>query len=205
MATDYTEIPTLADRIAAAEAAVVASIGRLVALEADPTEGVRRVFGLFELHVEDVLRGPRLTKALLRVVGDGEDENARWLVPVGERRRLVLLLAPDVGPGIPGETYAPVQGSGFELEDDRARIPEDIVDDESRRILDFDGSHVPLEGLRRLVEAIERRRRETESTVAELLPEEARTRPYPEVEERPDMADRARDATVHARPATIDE
>lgn len=205
MATDYTEIPTLTDRIAAAESAVVASIGRLVAVEPDRTEGVQRVFGLFELDVEDVLKGPRLGKALLRVVGEGEDENARWLVPVGERRRLVLLLAPDVGPGIPDDTYAPVHASGFELEDDRARLPEDVLDDESRRVLDFDGSHVPLEGLRRLVEAIDRRRREPESAVAELLPEEALTRPYPEVEERPDMADRARDEAVHARPASIGE
>jgi hypothetical protein len=203
MATEYTEIPTLADRIATADAAVVASIGRLVALEPDPTDGVQRVFGLFELDVQDVLKGPRLGTALLRVVGEGEDERARWLVPVGEGRRLLLLLARDVGPAIPADTYAPLHESGFELEDDRARIPEEILDADSRRVVDFDGSHVPLDGLRRFVEIIERRRDETERAVAELLPEEARTRPYAEVEERPDAAARAEDGAVHARPATI--
>ena len=203
MSTDYTEILTLADRIATADLAVVASVGRLVAVEPDRTEGVQRTLGLFELHVEDVLKGPRLTKALLRVVGEGEGERARWLVPVGEGRRLVLLLARDVGPGIPEDTYAPLHGSGFGIDDERVRIPEDIVDDVSRSVVAFDGSDVPLDGFRRLVDEIGRRRGETEREVAELLPEEARTRPYREVEERPDATPPTPDDAVHARPAAL--
>ena len=134
------------------------------------------------------------------MIGEGEDERARWLVPAA---RVVLVLARDVGPGIPEGTYAPLHGSGFELDGDRARIPDEILDDDSRRLAGAEGADVPLDGLRRLVAEIVRRREEIEHAVAEVLPEEARTRPYPDVEERADAAAWTQDPAVHARPAGI--
>jgi hypothetical protein len=209
MATDFLKTPQLTERIAAADVIAVASTGRLVGVERDPTEGVGRVFGLFELLVENVISGdlPQGT-VLLRVLGDGEDERARWLVPVQEGRRLVLLMARDVGPELPENTFAPVHASGFELEDDgRVRIPEDAVDDLTRRVAELEGSHVTVDGLRRLVEVVRQDREAAAREMAELLPEDALTRLYPEVEERPDVAERslaaAVDAGVQGRPATI--
>ena len=202
MSSDYREIPKLADRIATADVIVIGSAGRLVRVEPDPTEGVRRVFGLFELLVDEVLVGdlPE-TEPRLRVLGEGQDDRAQWLVPV-EDARLVFLLAREAGAGIAENTFAPVNASGFPLEDDgRVRIPTDAVDELTERLAGYDRSYLRIDGLRRLVEFITNERIEAARSQETLLGEEALTRPYPEIEERTDLAK----PSLGARPARIVE
>jgi hypothetical protein len=211
MATDYLVTPSLSDRIAAADVIALGSIGRLIGVEPDRTEGVRRVFGVFEVRVEDFLKGDRPPATLvLRVIGEGEDDRARWLASIGEGRRFVLLLTRDVGPGIPEDAFALVHASAFEFDDSgngRIPVPEEAVDDLTRSVAEFDGTHVSLEGLRRLVDLISQDREEAARQTAELLPEQALTRPYPEVEERPDVAEPSlkpeRARVAQAQPAAI--
>jgi len=187
LATDYDEVPTLVERIIGADLVLVGRVGRLVDVRPDKTEGQRRVVGIFELEVEKVLKGDEPTgRVLLRLLGEGQDERAAWIVSVEEGKRMLFLLASDVGPELPERLFAPVFASGFEIEDDaRIRIPPTAVDDLTREVARFDGSHVPLNGLQRLVEVVRRQHDERKREVEQFLPREATKRPYPEVGEVP--------------------
>jgi hypothetical protein len=186
MATDYELIPSLIERIAASQLVVVVAGARLIDLQRDRIEGPPRVLGVFEVDVEEVLDGERPTDRLLvRVLGEGQDEQARWLVPLTDGHRQVLVLARDVAPGLPGGLYAPVFASGFRIDGDSIELPEDVVDERTRELADVRDRRATLDGLRRLLEVVRREQAQARQRLEEFLPPEALRRPYPDTEELP--------------------
>jgi hypothetical protein len=186
MATDYDLIPSLIERMTASHLVVVVAGARLIDLQRDRVEGPPRVLGVFEVDVEEVLDGqPPADRPLVRVLGEGQDEQARWLVPLTEGGRWVLLLARDVGPGLPEGLYAPVFASGFRVADGSVELPEEAVDERTRELADVRDGRATLDGLRRLLEIVRRERAEADQQLEEFLPPEALRRPYPDTEELP--------------------
>jgi hypothetical protein len=209
MATDYELIPNLIERITASQLVVVVTGGRLVDLQRDPIQDPPRVLGVFEVDVEDVLDGERPTDRLLvRVLGEGQDEQARWLVPLSDGHRWVLLLTRDVAPGLPEGLYAPVFSSGFRIDNGSIEFPEEAVDERTRELADVRERRATLDGLRRLLEVVRAERTQARQRLEQFLPPEALRRPYPDTEEIPpdviEDASAVAGATIlAARPAEI--
>ena len=115
MSTTYDATPSLLDRVVGADLILLGTahgpvrVDRLDALDALEEEEERpRVYGWFEVRPERVLDGePGSEPILLRVIGEGTDADATWLVPVPSDRPMVALLNRDVGPGLPDNTFAP--------------------------------------------------------------------------------------------------
>jgi hypothetical protein len=186
MATDYELIPSLVERMAASQLVVIVAGARLIDLERDRVEGPQRVLGVFEVDVEEVLDGERpADRLLVRVLGEGLDEQARWVVPLSEAQRWVLLLTRDVGRGLPEGLYAPVFASGFRIDDDSIELPEDAVDERTRELAGIHDGRATLDGLRRLLEVVRREQAQARQRLEEFLPPEALRRPYPDTEELP--------------------
>lgn len=187
MATLYEETPTLTDRIVAADLIVAGRFGRLVDTQALQMGDGPRVLGLFEVDVEQVIQGEIPSRPLLvRVLGEGEEERAAWVVPVKKEDVVVLLLVRDVEPGLPENVFAPYFASAFPLtEEGRVQLPEEIVDDLTREVTRVEDSAIPLEGLARVIEEARRRREQPEQELQSVEPAELRREPYPEVTEMP--------------------
>jgi hypothetical protein len=186
MATDYDLIPTLIERIAASQLVVIVAGARLIDVQRDRVEAPPRILGVFEVDVEDVLDGERpADRLLVRVLGEGHDERARWLVPLTDSHRLVLLLTRDVGPDLPEGLYAPVFASGFRIDNDSIELPEEAVDERTRELAEVRDGRATLGGLRRLLEVVRRERAEAHQQLEQFLPPEALSRPYPDTEEIP--------------------
>jgi hypothetical protein len=186
MSTEYGPTLTLTERIEGAELILVGIPGMLTEIIPDATEGQRRVFGIFQFAVERTMKGELSEDRLLvRVLGEGEDERARWLLPIEEGRSLVCLLTPDVGPDLPHNVYAPVAASGFLLEGEGVLVPEDAFDDLTRQITGAEAPPIPLDGFVRLVDTVVQRRAQQLGELRGSLPEDILDRPYPPVEEMP--------------------
>jgi hypothetical protein len=186
MATDYRLIPSLIERIAASHLVVIVAGARLIDLQRERVEGLQRVLGVFEVDVEEVLDGERpADRLLVRVLGEGQDEQARWLVPLTEGHRWVLLLVRDAGPGLPGGLYAPVFASGFRIDDGSIELPEDALDERTRELADVRDGRATIDGLRRLLEVVRGEQTQARQRLEEFLPPEALRRPYPDTEELP--------------------
>jgi hypothetical protein len=186
MATDYRLIPSLIERIAASHLVVIVAGARLIDLQRDRVEGLQRVLGVFEVDVEEVLDRERpADRLLVRVLGEGQDEQARWLVPLTEGHRWVLLLVRDAGPGLPGGLYAPVFASGFRIDDGSIELPEDALDERTRELADVRDGRATIDGLRRLLEVVRGEQTQARQRLEEFLPPEALRRPYPDTEELP--------------------
>jgi hypothetical protein len=186
MATDYEVIPNLIERITASQLVVIVTGGRLVDLQRDPIQEPPRVLGVFEVDVEDVLDGERPTdRLLIRVLGEGQDEQARWLVPLSDGHRWVLLLTPDTGPGLPEGLYAPVFSSGFRIDNGNVELPEEALDERTRELADVRERRATLDGLRRLLEVVRAERTQARQRLEQFLPPEALRRPHPDTEEIP--------------------
>jgi hypothetical protein len=190
MPTLFDRIPTLVERILGAD---LIAIGTVVGLrEVRPAEGfeIPRVSGLFEVQLDDVLRGERPEdRVLVRVLGDGEDERAAWSVPLEEGRRLLLLLARDVAPELPEGVFAPYFESSFPVEDDSVRVPEETLDERAKEITGAKRDTVPLDGFRRLADVVGAEREKRLRELDELVPADLRERPYPDTEEQPAVED----------------
>lgn len=188
MTTRLDRMPPLSERIVGAD---LIATGTVVGLrDIRPAEGLEppRVSGLFEVDLDEVLRGDRAHgTALVRVLGEGRDERAVWVVPLQEGQRILLLLARDTAPDLPKDVFAPYFESSFPVEDGRVRVPEDALDELTMEVAGAERGVVPLDGLRRLVEVVGARREEWLRELQALLPAELRDQPYPEVEERPDV------------------
>lgn len=187
MATLYEETPTLTDRIVAADLIVAGRFGRLVDTQALQMGDGPRVLGLFEVDVEQVIQGEIPSRPLLvRVLGEGEEERAAWVVPVKKEDVVVLLLVRDVESGLPENVFAPYFASAFPLtQAGRVQLPEEIVDDLTREVTRVEDSAIPLEGLARVIEEARRRREQPEQELQSVEPAELRREPYPEVTEMP--------------------
>ena len=188
MATLYEETPTLTDRIVAAELIITGRFGRLLGTQAVQIGDRPRVLGLFEVDVEQVLQGEVPSRpVLVRVLGEGEEERAAWIVPLEEGGLLVLLLVRDVEPGLPENVFAPYFASVFRLiEEGRVQLPEEIVDELTRDVTSVEDSTIPLEELARLIEEVRGRRERPDQELQKVEPAELRKEPYPEVTETPE-------------------
>ena len=208
MATLYEEIPSLTDRIVAADLIVAGRVGRLIGTQALQIGDRPRVLGLFEVDVEQVLQGEVPSRpVLVRVLGEGEEERVSWIVPVKEEGLFVLLLVRDVEPGLPDNVFAPYFASAFPLSGEgRVQLPEEIVDDLTREITRVEDSTIPLEGLSLLIEEVRRRREQPDQELQSIEPAELRKEPYHEVTEmpQPDVGG-ARPAAPEGEPPEVPE
>jgi hypothetical protein len=186
MATLYEEIPTLVERIVAADLVITGRFGRLVGIQRVEAGDRPRVTGLFEVSVEHAIRGePPSDAILVRVLGEGEDERAAWIIDVKAAELLVFLLVRDVEPGLPNNVFAPYFSSAFPVADGTVRLPEEVVDERSREIAGFEDSTTSLDRLERLIQEVWRAREERDRALAEVEPAELKEQRYPEVAEMP--------------------
>jgi hypothetical protein len=200
MATVYDQIPSLAERIVGAHLIVIARFAGL--REVRPAEGFDRprVFGLFEVEVDEVLYGEPQDPLLVRVLSDPEDpdpdptgEATRWVVPVDPDARVLLVLARDVAPDLPDGVYAPYFASAFAVEEDWVAVPADALDEQIRRMTEVDDrGRVSIAGLRRLIETVTAELDDRRRALELLFPPALREHPYPPSLERPDAEQPAR-------------
>jgi len=202
MAIDYFELPGLLDRIAISDAIVIGSFGRLIGSEPDSTEGVRRVRGLFEFEVHEWIKGESVTNlAIVRQVGELTDEHIRWLVPVYPRR-VLLLLARDVQLGLPDNTFAPISSSAFDIDDsDEVQIPQDLLDERLRHIVEPDSARISLTGFTNFVHSVIEQRESARIQMSELL--DNYSEGHPRAEASDDDRSRAALPQLTVRPRLI--
>ena len=185
MATLYEETPTLVERIVAADLVLTGRVGRLVSVQRVQAGDRPRVLGLFEVSVEHVIRGePPSDQILVRVLGEGEDERATWIVPMEEQ--LAFLLVRDVEPGIPDNVFAPYFASGFPVTEGRIHLPDAVVDDRTREVAGVEDSTIRLEGLESLVREVSRRQNARDRELREVEPAELSDQPYRPIAEMPE-------------------
>ncbi len=185
MATDYYETPSFLDRIIGADLVVTGRPGRLLQVEPPRGGDDSRVYGVFEVAVDSVLMGDPSSEVLrLRVLGEGQDEQATWIVPLGEDRSFLFLLARDVEPEAAEDLYAPVFSGVYPLTDeDHVNVPEEALDDQTREKARFEGNRVSLDGVRQLIESVLRERENQQRQLEEIGVSELLDRPYPPIGE----------------------
>jgi hypothetical protein len=186
---DLPEPPKLRERILAAELVVVGTVAALV--EVTKVEGFEgpRLAGFFEIQVERVLLGePAAQRVLVRVLGDGPEDDPTWTSDLTPDARRLLILSPDVGPDLPENLFAPYFSSAFDVDqEDRVLLPADVLDDESRGIVRPAGGRASLDRIQALVDGVAGERAERERELEGLIPPR-RVGRYPEVEEMPAAA-----------------
>ena len=214
MATDYYGTPSLLERIVGADLVVIGRPGRLLQVEPPTGTNGSRVYGIFEVAVDSVLMGDPPSEGLnLRVLGEGRDEQATWIVPLSEDRSYLVLLAHDVEPEAPENLYAPVFSGVYPLTDeDHVNVPEEALDDRTKEEAGFEGNRVSLDGVRRLIESVLRVREDRQRQLEEMGLDELLDRPYPPIGEMvqqdrpyPPTEETPQQAETGGRPATIDQ
>lgn len=185
MASVYDRPPTMLDRVVGARLVVIGSVRRVIEVRADEfTDG--RVFGTLELDVSEVIFGEvRGDKIPVRLVGEGDAERPRWIVPAEEGRRLVWFLTPDSVPGQEGDVYAPVFAGGFPIDEDGVHVPAEAVDQVTTEVTGAKGPPIPIEALRRLIDEIAQQRDQQFEELNRVAPAAAISAPYPPVQEMP--------------------
>jgi hypothetical protein len=213
MATDYYGTPSLLERIVGADLVVVGRPGRLLRVEPQTGTNGSRVYGIFEVAMDSVLMGDPPSEVLnLRVLGEGRDEQATWIVPLSGDRSFLFLLAHDVEPEAPENLYAPVFSGVYPLTDeDHVNVPEEALDDRTKEEAGFEENRVSLDGVRRLIESVLREREDRQRQLEEMGLAELRDRPYPPIEEMqrqdrlyPPTQETPQQADPGGRPATVD-
>lgn len=189
MTLELREPPLLFERISAAELAIVGTVAALVKVEAVQGFEEPRLAGFFEVQVERALLGdPPSERILIRVLGDGPEENPVWTTKLGPEARLLLLLSRDVAPELPENLFTPYFSSAFEVaDDDRVAFPAEVLDDASRRVMRPERGRVTLRRVQELFDTIRRERAERERELEALIPPKRLGR-YPEVLEVPTAA-----------------
>lgn len=193
MALELREPPPLFDRILAAELAIVGTVAALVKVETIQGFEDPRLAGFFEVQVELALLGdPRSERILVRVLGDGREDNPAWTTELRPEMRLLLLLSRDVAPELPENLFTPYFTSAFQVgEDDRVAFPADVLDDASRRVMRPERGRVTLKRVQELFDTVRRERAEREQELEALIPRKQLGR-YPEVLEAPTAAVRTK-------------
>lgn len=189
MALELREPPPLFDRILAAELAIVGTVAALVKVETVQGFEDARLAGFFEVQVERALLGdPPSERILVRVLGDGPEDNPTWTTELRPEMRLLLLLSRDVAPELPENLFTPYFTSAFEVgADDRVAFPADVLDDPSRRVMRPERGRVTLKRVQELFDTVRRERAEREQELEALSPRKQLGR-YPEVLEVPTAA-----------------
>jgi hypothetical protein len=191
MPTDYTATPTLIDRIRASELVVVGRVGPLLRIEPFESSETPRVFGSFEFLIERTLFGePPAETIHLRLLGEGRNEAATWIVPVEEGSRYLGILAHDAEADSREERFAPLFSGLFPVDDrDQVEVPRESIDELVTEVAGFSRPPVPLEGFTRLVELVATEREERERQLDEAELGWLRDEPYPTLEEIPPEAE----------------
>jgi hypothetical protein len=187
VATTYDTIPTLSERILGADLIMIGTVIRLVETRQSQFSDAPRSFGIFEVTVEEVLKGRRPGRRLLvgTLSAAGQDQTA-WLASLHEDARMLFLLVPDVGPSLPERLFAPYFASAFELDGRNTfSLPREALDSESRKLLRATGRRFSLTAFRRLVDHAVSAQERDRTEVEELLPPGMARRPYAPVTESP--------------------
>jgi hypothetical protein len=189
MTLELRELPLLFDRVLAADLAIVGKVAALVRIEKIDGFETPRIAAFFEVHVERALLGdPPSERILVRVLGDGSEEDPAWTTELRPEARLLLLLSRDVAPELPENLFTPYFSSAFELgDDDRVAFPVDVLDDESRRVMRPERGRAPLKRVQELFDTARRERADRERELEALIPR-SRLGRYPEVLEVPTAA-----------------
>jgi hypothetical protein len=200
MSTTYDAIPSVLDRVVGSDLIVLGSARGPVRIE--PLQGAEppRVYGWFEIALQDVLTGDAPEPPLLvRMIGNGRPDNAVWPMPIPADTPMLWMLVRDIGPDLPDQLFTPCYHGVYELSREGVvRVPEDALDDASRELAG-QGPGLSLDGFRRLIGAVERRRAGAARRLAEAEPAEIRDVGRPEFDEYPRSADAAVEVTL-ARP-----
>jgi hypothetical protein len=183
------DVPVLLHRVLAADLAIIGTVAALVRIEKVEGFETTRLAGFFEVQVERALLGdPPAERILIRVLGEGPEDDPTWTTDLRPEARLFLLLSRDVAPELPENLFTPYFSSAFEVDGgDRVVFPAEVLDDESRRIMRPERGRVALDGVQELVEATRSERAERERELEELIPRNRLGR-YPEVLEMPTAA-----------------
>ena len=188
MSLELREPPPLSDRILAAELAIVGTVAALVRI--GPVQGFEtpRLAGFFEVQVERALFGdPPSERVLVRVLGDGPEDDPTWTTELRPDARLLLLLSRDVAPELPDDLFTPYFDSAFEVDGDLVAFPADVLDDLSRRAMRPERGRVTLDRVQKLFDTSRHERAERERELEALIPQKRLGR-YPEVLEAPTAA-----------------
>ena len=131
MSTTYDEIPSILERVIGSDVIVIATVRGPVRVT--PIEGIElpRVYGWFELTIRDTLSGdPPSETVIVRVVGEGPENEVTWPVPVPSEEPLLCFLTCDIGPDLPDHLYASCHNGVYTLSPDGvAQVPESALDD----------------------------------------------------------------------------
>jgi hypothetical protein len=188
MSTTYDATPSVLDRVVGADLIVVGVVRGPV--RTSPVEDAERprVHGWFEMRPERVLAGePPEAPILVRVLGDGSVEDPSWTVRLPDDGRVVAMLARDVGPELPDNLFAPCFAGLFAIAGDgTVRVPEEALDDASRRLADADGASLTIDQIHRLADRVAQRRAENERRLEAEEPAEVRAEARPDLTEQPE-------------------
>jgi len=215
MATDYYGTPSFLERVVGAELVVIGRPRRLLRVDPLRVEDGSRVYGIFEVAVDSVLMGDPSSDVLrLRVLGEGRDEQAAWIVPLDENEPFLFLLARDVEPEASDTLYVPVFSGVYPLTDeDHLDVPEEALDEPTRERIGLEGDRLlSLGGVRRLIESLFGEREDRLRQLEEMGLTELLDRPYPPIREIP-QEDRPfppvggipQEAETGGRPATVEQ
>lgn len=195
MSLELPSVPNLIERVVGSDLIV---IGRVAAVrDIRPAEGFERPhrFGFFEVEVTSVLYGRPPDPLIVRVLSEPEDPSRRddrpkWSAPMETDVPVVLLLARDVAPELPGVVHVPYFASVFPVENDESVVlTREVLDERTREIARADArGRLRLDDLRRVVEAITTERDARRRAVEALLPPRLIRDPYPLVLEQAGVA-----------------
>jgi len=186
MSTDYYGTPSFFDHISGANVIITGTVVRLLHTESLVLGDSTRIFGVFEITVDSVLMGNLLSNVLrLRILGEMRSEQTVWIVPLTEGERFLFILTRDNGQSDSEQLFAPYFSGIYTLVDEGyVDLPEESLDDITRKISGLVGTRMSLDGLRRLIEFVQQERKDRYQQMEETIPPEVRDRPYPPVEEK---------------------
>src|ERR1700693_1427947 len=174
-----TEVRTvrLVDLVLGSRAVVVGRVGRFLGQTTFEGREFARMFGRFEIVVEEVIVGDPPKRLELRVAADPAEERA-WVINVQEGRRLLLFLTVD--PMWPaGGVFVPVLAGGFPVVSGRVRGLPDRVRSDMATTADT----ISLSVLGRAIAAIVDLNERSRAQLARVIGEKTLDRPHPGVSE----------------------
>ena len=197
MSTTYDATPSLFERVVGSDLILLGVASGPVRVERLDSGERPRVYGWFEMRPERVLDGePPSSTILMRVIGEGTEDDARWLVPVSGETPVLAMLTRDIGPDLPENLFAPCFAGVYEVSaDGGVRVPDDALDRVTRELAGSDGDGLTVDQVHRLVEGVNQRRAEDRRRLEDEEPADVRGLPRPDVQEYPRSAREAEEPT----------
>jgi hypothetical protein len=201
MSTTYDDTPSILERVIGSDLILLATVRGPVRVSQIAGAENARVHGWFEVAIRDTLSGhPPSDTVTVRVIGEGTENEVTWPVPVPTDEPALCFLTRDVGPDLPTDLCAACHNGVYTVAADGvAEVPDTAMDEATRKLAGSGRGGLPLEGLRRLIETVARRRDAELRAVEENEPADIRSVPRPELAEYLLSADDVVEASL-ARP-----